>query len=81
VALLRTLDQAGGVRLRSGSSEWAPIVASLRYMGDLPADIESILESLRAEIDGYGCLKWNEEAMMKAYMMNVRRRWVGVDGR
>lgn len=42
-------------------------------------DICEIFEILRTRIDGYGYLKWNEVAMMKADMMNVRRRWMGVD--
>lgn len=48
-------------------------------MGDLPRDVESIFEYLQVRIEGYGYLKWNEEAMMKADMMNVRHRWIGVN--
>lgn len=50
-------------------------------MGDdeLPADLVSIFEFLEAKIQGYGYLKWNEIAMVKADMMNVRHRWIGID--
>lgn len=48
-------------------------------MGALSEDIEGIFQYLEVRIEGYGYLKWNEVAMMKADMMNVRRRWLRVD--
>lgn len=42
-------------------------------------DIEGIFEYLQGSVAGYGHLKWNEVAMMKADMMNMRPRWLGVD--
>lgn len=48
-------------------------------MDELPEDVDGIFEYLRVRIEGYGYLKWNEIAMMKADMMNVRRRWTLVD--
>lgn len=42
----------------------------------LPADIEQILEYIAMMARGYDTgLKWNEEAKLKADMMNVRHRW------
>lgn len=48
-------------------------------MSPLPADVEGIFDYLQVRVEGYGHLKWNEVAMMKADMMNVRRRWLGID--
>lgn len=45
----------------------------------LPADVIEIVEFLGRWSAGYGYLKWNEIAKFKADLMNVRRRWVGVD--
>ena len=48
-------------------------------MKDLPPGINSILEFLASAAAGYGNkLKWNEQAMLKADLMNVRQRWTGV---
>ncbi|MFG2545700.1 hypothetical protein ACGFOM_25005 [Streptomyces sp. NPDC048594] len=42
----------------------------------LPADVDEIMDYIgeAAKLSGY--LKWNEEAKLKADMMNVRHRWV-----
>ncbi len=42
----------------------------------LPADVAQIIEHVAAWAAGYDTgLKWNEEAKLKADMMNVRHRW------
>lgn len=47
---------------------------------DLPPSVASIAEHLARMARGYNNhLKWNEQAMFKADLMNARRRWVGVD--
>lgn len=44
----------------------------------LPPDIVDILEGLAIMAKGYdNYLKWNEEAMLKADLMNNRRYWKG----
>lgn len=48
-------------------------------MSGLPPDVEEFLQYLGRKIDGYGYLKWNEVAKVKADMMNVRERWLTVD--
>ncbi|NKY43556.1 hypothetical protein [Nocardia cerradoensis] len=42
---------------------------------ELPADVREAVRYLaeNARLSGY--FKWNEEAKLKADMMNVRRRW------
>lgn len=45
-------------------------------MSPLPKDVEGIFGYLEVRIGGYGYLKWNEMAMVKADMMNVRSRWL-----
>ncbi|MCF6746556.1 hypothetical protein E9529_20210 [Blastococcus sp. KM273128] len=46
---------------------------------DLPNGIPEILSHLAQMAAGYNNhLKWNEVAMLKADLMNVRRRWLGV---
>lgn len=48
-------------------------------MNALPSGINSILEFLASAAAGYGNkLKWNEQAMLKADLMNVQQRWTGV---
>lgn len=48
-------------------------------MSELPNGIDQILEYLAEMAAGYGNhLKWNEVAMLKADLMNVRHRWTGV---
>ncbi|WP_068056354.1 hypothetical protein [Nocardia xishanensis] len=43
---------------------------------DLPADVSAILEHVGRYAEGYGGhMKWNEEAKLKADMMNMRHRW------
>ncbi len=43
---------------------------------DLPADVSEILEYIGRYAEGYdGHMKWNEEAKLKADMMNMRHRW------
>ncbi|MFK0647626.1 hypothetical protein [Dermacoccus sp. BD5] len=49
-----------------------------KYAG-LPVDVAEIFEYLADKVSGYGYLKWNEVAMLKADMMNVRHRWLSVD--
>ncbi len=45
---------------------------------DLPPDIIEILEFLATMAKGYdNHLKWNEEARLKADLMNSRRYWLG----
>lgn len=45
----------------------------------LPQDGDQILEYLAMMARGYGNrLKWNEEAKLKADLMNVSARWRGV---
>lgn len=48
-------------------------------MSGMPKNVEGIFEYLEVRIAGYGYLKWNEVAMIKADMMNVRHRWLGID--
>ena len=46
---------------------------------DLPNGIPEILQYLAQMARGYGNhLKWNEVAKLKADLMNVRARWLGV---
>ncbi|MFI7511463.1 hypothetical protein ACIBSS_32105 [Micromonospora aurantiaca] len=46
---------------------------------DLPPSVVSIAEYLAMKAKGYdNHLKWNEQAMFKADLMNVRHRWNGV---
>jgi hypothetical protein len=46
---------------------------------DLPNGIPEILQYLAQTARGYGNhLKWNEVAKLKADLMNVRARWLGV---
>lgn len=48
-------------------------------MNELPNGIDGILEYLAEMAAGYGNhLKWNEVAMLKGDLMNVRHRWTGV---
>jgi hypothetical protein len=48
-------------------------------MAELPNGIDGILEYLAEMASGYGNhLKWNEVAKLKADLMNVRHRWLGV---
>ena len=48
-------------------------------MTKLPNGIDGVLEYLAEMAAGYGNhLKWNEVAMLKADLMNVRHRWIGV---
>lgn len=48
-------------------------------MSELPNGIADILEHLAEMAAGYGNhLKWNEVAKLKADLMNVRHRWLGV---
>ena len=45
----------------------------------LPQHVNKILEYLAMTAQGYGNhLKWNEEAKLKADLMNVKSRWRGV---
>ena len=45
---------------------------------DLPAGIDEIMDYVGQRAEGYGYLKWNEVAMLKADMMNARARWMTV---
>jgi hypothetical protein len=46
---------------------------------DLPNGISQILQYLAQMARGYdNRLKWNEVAKLKADLMNVRDRWLGV---
>ncbi|MGG7466211.1 hypothetical protein [Plantibacter sp. YIM 135347] len=45
----------------------------------LPPSVADIIEFVGGAAAGYGHLKWNEEAMLKADMMNVWQRWSRVD--
>jgi hypothetical protein len=46
---------------------------------DLPNGIAEILEYLATRASGYdNHQKWNEVAQLKADLMNVRQRWIGV---
>ncbi|WP_133831373.1 hypothetical protein [Arthrobacter sp. AG258] len=48
-------------------------------MEELPNGIDRILEYLAEMASGYGNnLKWNEVAKLKADLMNVPHRWLGV---
>ena len=48
-------------------------------MNGLPKDVVSILEYLAMMAAGYdNHLKWNEEAKLKADLMNTPERWRGV---
>lgn len=48
-------------------------------MSELPNGIDGILEHLAEMAAGYANhLKWNEVAKLKADLMNVRHRWLGV---
>jgi hypothetical protein len=48
---------------------------------DLPNGIPEILQYLAQMARGYdNHLKWNEVAKLKADLMNVRDRWLGVPG-
>ncbi|MEU7632687.1 hypothetical protein AB0C34_22280 [Nocardia sp. NPDC049220] len=43
---------------------------------NLPTDVSEILECIGRYAEGYGGhMKWNEEAKLKADMMNMRHRW------
>ena len=42
---------------------------------DLPTDIAEFIESIAGYVGSYGHLKWNEEAKIKADMMNVQAGW------
>ncbi len=42
----------------------------------LPVDVEEIMDYIGEAAKMSGYLKWNEEAKLKADMMNVRHRWV-----
>ncbi|MEU4567037.1 hypothetical protein [Micromonospora sp. NPDC023956] len=47
---------------------------------DLPPSVASIAEYLAMKAKGYdNHLKWNEQAMFKADLMNVRHRWHRVE--
>ena len=49
---------------------------------DLPNGIPKILQHLALSAAAYdNPLKWNEVAMLKADLMNVRHRWIGVSAR
>ncbi|MFF7249979.1 hypothetical protein ACFZBU_39525 [Embleya sp. NPDC008237] len=41
----------------------------------LPADVDEIMDLIGVEAEMSGCFKWNEQAKVKADMMNVPRRW------
>ncbi|MET9915039.1 hypothetical protein ABZZ74_51800, partial [Streptomyces sp. NPDC006476] len=41
----------------------------------LPADVDEIMDLVGAWAEVSGHLKWNEQARIKADMMNVRHRW------
>ncbi|WP_280215813.1 hypothetical protein [Nocardia cyriacigeorgica] len=43
--------------------------------GAIPGDIAKIMDHIGRKASGYGYLKWNEQAMLKADMMNVPERW------
>lgn len=45
----------------------------------LPPSVADIIEFAGHMAAGYGYLKWNEQAMLKADMMNARQRWRPVD--
>lgn len=45
----------------------------------LPPSVADIIEFAGTMAEGYGYLKWNEQAMLKADMMNARQRWMRVD--
>lgn len=44
----------------------------------LPASVADIVERLSRDAAVYGYLKWNEQAKLKADMMNTRARWLPV---
>ncbi|MCX4971410.1 hypothetical protein [Streptomyces sp. NBC_00620] len=41
----------------------------------LPADVDEIMDLIGSWVEMSGYLKWNEQAKIKADMMNVRHRW------
>jgi hypothetical protein len=41
----------------------------------LPADVDKIMDLIGSWAEMSGYLKWNEQAKIKADMMNVRHRW------
>jgi Na+/pantothenate symporter len=43
---------------------------------DVPGDIDKILDFIGGKARAYNYLKWNEQAMLKADMMNVPARWI-----
>jgi hypothetical protein len=52
----------------------------MNLVDGLPPSVASIAEFLAMAAKGYNNhLKWNEQAMFKADLMNVRHRWHGVD--
>jgi hypothetical protein len=53
---------------------------AMRATEELPPSVTAIAEFLAMAAKGYGNhLKWNEKAMFKADLMNLRRRWLSVD--
>lgn len=67
---------------------WLPRFGSLPYLrlmeptdepAGLPADIIQIMDYIGQMRASYGHVKWNEQAKLKASMMNEWRRWARVD--
>ncbi|MFY1686579.1 hypothetical protein [Plantactinospora sp. WMMB782] len=51
----------------------------MTHAQDLPPSVVEIAEFLAVKAKGYdNHLKWNEQAMFKADLMNARSRWRGV---
>lgn len=52
----------------------------MTHSEELPPSVAKIAEFLAMQAAGYDKhLKWNEQAMFKADLMNARRRWTRVD--
>lgn len=52
----------------------------MKLLDELPPSVATIAEFLAMMAKGYGNhLKWNEQVMFKADLMNVRQRWLRVE--
>ena len=61
-------------------SEVPSIVRGMELVDGLPPSVASIAVFLAAKAKAYdNHLKWNEQAMFKADLMNLRHRWRAVD--
>lgn len=71
------VDDARPIQLLPG--QVVPSAVAMPELEPLPNGIDGILEHVAAMAAGYSSgLKWNEEDMLKADMMNRRERWAPV---